>query len=72
MGVVLVTRKTPYCQQCDIGKRYLQRAEIPFETVDISTYAGDLGGVKSLPILVIDGNPIGSLEEIRNYARNNL
>lgn len=72
MGVVLVTRKTPYCSQCDIGKRFLERAEIPFETVDITEYEGDLGGIKSLPILVIDGNPVGSIGEIRDYARNNL
>lgn len=72
MGVTLVTQKQPFCRNCDIGKRLLQSADIPFETVDITEYDGDTAGIRQLPILVIDGNAIGSLNEIRKYAKNIL
>jgi glutaredoxin len=68
MGVVLVTRKKPFCVMCLAATRLLQNADVPYESVDITEYEGDLGGIRSIPILVIDGEPIGSIDAIREYV----
>jgi len=54
---------TPFCQQCNMTKRWLTKNNIPFNTVDLSESPDDLAAVKALGyeaapvVLVSNGDP---------------
>ena len=64
----------PRCPNCDIAKTLLKSKSLPFTYKDISVNAGDLLflknlGAKSVPVVFIEGQLIGGLNELKDYVK---
>lgn len=64
----------PRCPNCDIAKTLLKSKSLPFTYKDISVNADDLLflknlGAKSVPVVFIEGQLIGGLNELKGYVK---
>lgn len=64
----------PQCPNCDIAKNLLKSKGIVFEYKDISKSQEDLLflknlGAKSVPVVFIEGQLIGGLNELKDYVK---
>ena len=67
---------TTYCGYCRRAEELLRRAGIAFETIDVT---GDVnaraelvertGGRRTVPVIFIDGEPIGGYQELAALVR---
>jgi len=61
MTVTIYT--TPNCQQCNMTKRWLDKNNVPYSTVDLSESPDDLAAVRALgyasaPVVIVsNGDP---------------
>jgi len=71
---------TTYCGWCRRAEELLTRRGIPFEKIDVTgddearaTLVEDTGGRRTVPVIFVDGRPIGGYEELaRLIAANGL
>jgi len=64
----------PQCPNCDIAKNLLKSKNIDFDYKDISKSPDDLNflknlGAKSVPMVFIEGQLIGGLNELKSYVK---
>lgn len=64
----------PQCPNCDIAKNLLKSRNIGFDYKDISKSQEDFNflknlGAKSVPMVFIEGQLIGGLNELKNYMK---
>jgi glutaredoxin 3 len=72
----VVVYSTTYCGFCRRAEDLLRRAGITFETIDVT---GDVraraalveraGGRRTVPVVFVDGEPIGGYEELAAMVR---
>ena len=69
---------TAWCGYCDAARKFLTRAGIDFDEVDLSNDQKfrqklfDLTGGWTVPQIVIDGTPIGGYSELRRLDPSRL
>ena len=69
---------TPFCALCERARQLLERAEVTFEEIDLSSdlerccELEALTGGRSAPQLAVDGQPIGGFDELAVLQRNGL
>jgi glutaredoxin 3 len=71
---------TTYCGWCRRAEELLTRRGIPFEKIDVTgddearaALVEDAGGRRTVPVIFVDGRPIGGYEELaRLIAANGL
>ena len=64
----------PRCPNCDIAKTLLKSKSLPFTYKGISVNGDDLLflknlGAKSVPVVFIEGQLIGGLNELKDYVK---
>jgi len=68
---------TPFCMYCVGAKRYLRKRDIPYDEVRINIMSpgsrdriqAASGGGRTFPQIVIDGEPIGVFDRLRERDR---
>jgi glutaredoxin 3 len=62
---------TTYCGWCRRAEELLTRRGIPFEKIDVTgddaaraALVEDTGGRRTVPVIFVDGRPIGGYEEL--------
>jgi glutaredoxin 3 len=67
---------TDWCGFCEAAKSLLEQRGIPYEDIDISCDPAfrqrvfDLSGRWTVPLVVIDGRPVGGYVELRELDRS--
>lgn len=69
MDALILSRANPPCAYCDKAKALLQKHDVPFTEIDITAHESTTRlfkafGYTSVPIILIDGTPIGGYTEL--------
>lgn len=69
MQALILGRVNPPCAYCDKAKALLQKHGVPFTEIDITAHESTTQlfkafGYTSVPIILIDGTPIGGYTEL--------
>ena len=69
MQALILSRVNPPCGYCDKAKALLEKHEVPFTEIDITAHESTTQlfkafGYSSVPVILIDGTPIGGYTEL--------
>ena len=72
----VVVYSTTYCGYCHAAETLLRRLGIPFDRVDVTNdprtraeLPGRAHGRRTVPVIFIDGQPIGGYQELASLVR---
>ncbi len=74
----VVVFSTDACTYCEHAKNLLRKRGIPFEDVnlgadpELQAQLTEVTGMESYPQIVVDGEPLGGLNELRAAEKNGV
>jgi len=74
----VVVFSTDACTYCEHAKNLLRKRGVPFEDVDLGSdpelqaQLTEITGMESYPQIVVDGEPLGGLNELRAAEKSGV
>ena len=78
MASRVVVFSTDACTYCEHAKNLLRKRGVPFEDVDLGSdpelqaQLTEITGMESYPQIVVDGEPLGGLNELRAAEKSGV
>ncbi len=78
MASRVVVFSTDACSYCEHAKNLLRKRGVPFEDVDLGAdtelqaQLTEITGMESYPQIVVDGEPLGGLNELRAAEKSGV
>jgi glutaredoxin 3 len=78
MASRVVVFSTDACSYCEHAKNLLRKRGVPFEDVNLGSdpelqaQLTEVTGLETYPQIVVDGEPLGGLNELRAAERNGV
>ena len=78
MASRVILFSTASCTYCEHAKNLLSKRGVPFEEVDLSedpelqAQLTEVTGLESYPQIVVDGEPLGGLNELRAAEKSGV
>lgn len=76
MSITIVGRSQPPCPQCEMAKNICIAQNVDYEYLELTTFLLEKFQMdypnlqRTLPIIIIDGDYIGSTNDLRKFLQN--